>query len=414
MPSWKQNALSYLSWAVCLAYVGLLLSLPISNITLFLLLGCCLVVNSVASIRTSIQSSLPIQLLILFYVLHIVGLLYTQNIDNGLFVLEKKVTLLVLPIILFPALQQLPTQDKSDLLLRLGLITIASSLAFVAIALLKAFLYNYGLAFHRDYFPSIPYVFYAMYFSTGSLLLLNSIYERCPYSRRKIFVMFLLTAYSLGFLVLLSSKTGIIAYIFGLTYFLWLRLPSRRLFYLSFVAILLSLTLSLIVYPTTLNRFVELKKNLAVITSDKLSEHENFTGLNLRLFFWRISLTQLLEDKTIVTGVGTGDAQDYLDRAYEKHDLDNFGYMHFDPHNEWVMMLLQLGILGVGCFGAVYGVGWWMATKLVNLYFIFFLWSTLCFSFSESILESNKGIVFFALFFCVLHQPSAKNLSIRN
>ena len=400
--------LGYLSWTVCAAYIGLLFSIPISNITLYILLTCCLFVNSFSLVSKSIRSSLPIQLLILFYILHIVGLLYSENLDNGLFVLEKKVTLLVLPVILFPSLQQLTTQEKSNLLFRLGTITIASSIAFVIIAASKQFLYNYELAFHRDYFPSIPYVYYALYFATGSLLLLNSIYERWQYSFTKILIMLLLTIYSLGLLVILSSKTGILAYVTGLAFFLYVRLPSRRMFYLSVIVVLFSLILSLIIYPPTMNRFVELKDNLNVITADKLGDHENFTGLNLRLYFWKISLSQLWEDNRLIGGMGTGDAQDYLNKIYEDHNLDNYGYKYFDPHNEWVMMLLQLGIIGMGCLAMVYGAGWWLARKSANLNFLFLLWGTLCFSFSESILESNKGIVFFALFFSILCQSVNK------
>ena len=409
MSDWKEEVLNYLSWAVCLAYIGLFFSIQYSNITLFILLGCCLLSLKLSILKKSIQSSLPIQLLILFYLLHIVGVLYSQNFDNGLFVLEKKVTLLVFPVILFPAIQQLSAKDKSNLFFRLGLITILSSVVFLGIGVSKIILYQYELAFHRDYFPSIPYVFYAMYFAAGSLLLLNSLYERLQHSKVKILIMLLVTVYSLALLVIIASKTGILAYITGLAYFLYLKLSSNRLFYLSFGSALLVLALALVIYPTTLNRFIELNDNLAVLQEDKLTNQQKFTGLSLSLFFCKISASQLWEDNRLIAGVGTGDAQDYLNQVYKRHNLDHYGYMYFDPHSQWIMTLLQLGIIGFALLIAVFVSGWKKISGMMNLDFRLFAWIAFCFSLSESLLEANKGVVFIALFFCLLCKDKESN-----
>src|SRR6185369_10389606 len=107
-------------------------------------------------------------------------------------------------------------------------------------------------------------------------------------------VYLLLIGYSLGMLVLISSKTGILSYTIGLGYFLYVQLTSRRLFYVSIAGVILSLSLFLVIYPSTLNRFLELNKNLSVVQEDNLKNYEEFTGLNLRLYFWKSSVTQLL------------------------------------------------------------------------------------------------------------------------
>ena len=166
--------------------------------------------------------------------------------------------------------------------------------------------------------------------------------------------------------------------------------------------VLFSLTILLVLYPTTLHRFTELTGNLAVIRKDTLKDYQEFNGLNLRLYFWKASVTQLYEDNRWPAGVGTGDGQDYLDQAYIKRHLDNYGYLGYDPHNQWIITLLQLGLIGVGLLGSVFLFGLWGAYKRENLAFILFAWVIFCFSLSESILEVNKGVVFFALFFCVL------------
>ena len=411
MSSWREKLSGYLVWAVCAAYIGLFFDITISNITLFILLGCCLLILTIPRFVAAIKSSISVQLLIAFYLLHVVGLLYSENLNYGFFVLEKKATLLAMPLIFFPALQYLSKDERASLLFWLGIITVLSSFVFLGIATFKAVTCHDPLAFHRDYFASIPYVFYSIYFATGCLLLLYSLYERLSPGNTRVVILLIVIIYSLGLLVLISSKTGIIAYVIALIYFLYIKLRSKRLFFMSMAGVLFSLAMLLVLYPTTLHRFTELTGNLAVVREDTLKDYQEFNGLNLRLYFWKTSVTQLYADNRLVAGVGTGDGQDYLDQAYIKRHLDLYGYLGFDPHNQWVITLLQLGLIGVALLGSVFLFGCRKAYKTNNLAFIFFAWVLFCFSLSESILEANKGVVFFALFFCVLCAPARNKVT---
>ncbi len=391
-----------MSWLFCLAYAGLFFELPISNVTIVLLLVGCLITLNVGKLKKSISANWPIRLMLLFYLLHIIGLLYSENLSNGLFVLEKKVTLLLFPVLLFPTLQQLPALEKSKLFLGIGIITIGSSLIFMITAILKKYFYSYSLAFHPDFFASIPYVFYGIYFAMGSLFLLSTLNEWWEASPRKLMILSLLVMYSLGALVIIGSKTGIISYVTGLALFLYLKLRSRKLFSLSLVAVGVALCIFLLLYPETLNRFKVLSRNLSVLSEETLKNDEEFTGLNLRLYIWKTAVSQLWKDNLLITGVGTGDEQDYLDKAYEEKKLQNYGFMHFDPHNQWVSTLVQLGIIGVIILGFVFHTAWRSSRKGGQINFLFFAIIMLCYSFSESILEANKGVVFFALMFCLV------------
>ncbi len=402
MSSLKEKLPGYLSWAVCAAYVGLFFDIALSNIMLFILLGCCLLTSSLRSFLAAVKSSRSIQLLIVFYLLHVIGLAYSHNFNYGLFVLEKKATLMAMPLLIFPAMQSLSNEEHSILVLRLGIITILSSLVFLCIAAFNTWTCHDPMAFHRDYFASIPYVFYSIYFATGCLLLLDSLPERMHNIRSRFLIMLVVIIYSLALLVLISSKAGIVAFVIGLAYLLYHKLTSKRVFFLSMIGVGLSLAVLLAAYPTTLHRFTELTGNLKVVNEESLQDYQEFNGLNLRLYFWKTSVTQLWQDQELLTGVGTGDGQDYLDQAYIKRHLDKYGYLGFDPHNQWIITLLQLGLVGVALLGSVFIASWWKARKTHNMAFQYFAWVILCFSFSESILEANKGVVFFSLFFSVL------------
>jgi O-antigen ligase len=402
MPMWKEKATNYFSWPVCLAWAGLLFSIAASNATLFVLLIFCLLSFSFSGTIAAIRGSLPVKLILLFYILHLPGLLYSENLANGWFVLEKKVTLLLLPLLLFPAWQSVPHAVRSSTGLRLGAITIGSSMVFLIWGFIEKFVNHSELAFHRDHFASIPYVFYSIYFAIGSLIFLGAMYVRWKSQRMRLIGSLSVVLYSLALLVVISSKTGILAYVVGIGYFLFVKVQSRKFFYLSAAGVVVSLLLMLAIYPETLNRFTELTSNLSVLQKDKLVGYEEFTGLNLRLFFWKISIGQLWLDGNMVAGVGTGDAQDYLDMTYKIHHLDQYGYLQYDAHNQWVMTLLQLGLTGVACLAATFIAGFRAAQKAGDINFRFFLWIILCFSFSESLMEANKGVVLFALLFAIL------------
>lgn len=145
---------------------------------------------------------------------------------------------------------------------------------------------------------------------------------------------------------------------------------------------------------------------MEVINKEELVDPEEFTGLNLRLYFWKTSVTQLWEDNRIITGIGTGDSQNYLNNVYKRRHLDQYGYEGFDAHNQWIMTLLQFGIIGVVGLASIFISGLWVSLKDGNINWQFFAIVIFAFTLSESVLESNKGIVFFALFFCLLSKPA--------
>jgi O-antigen ligase len=126
------------------------------------------------------------------------------------------------------------------------------------------------------------------------------------------------------------------------------------------------------------------------------------------LLFWKLSVGHLWKDNSIITGVGTGDAQDYIDSIYNLPSYKLYGYIGWDSHNQWIFTLIQIGVAGVLVMALLYAKYLKEAFKKMDLNFMAFLLITFWFSFSESILESNKGIVFFSLFFTILAAPYSK------
>lgn len=333
----------------------------------------------------------------LIYGLQIIGLLYTSNLQTGFFILEKKLSLILIPLIVLPVVLKFDP-DLKALFKKLGIITILSSVVLIILAGIKSLFLHDPRAFYFEEVTSIHYVYYSIYFACGSLILIDSVFESSH--QRKTLVIILLFAYSLCVLVLVASKTGMMAFGAAAVVVLYRRIENRKIFAVALIMMALLSTVFLYFNETTRNRFVGLDEHLSILKLDDFRGKEvHITDLNMRLLFWKISVSNLWKENAILTGVGTGDAQDFIDALYVLPQYDLRGYIGWDSHNQWVYTLIQLGIIGFAAMALLYGRYFLLAWKKNNLAFLSFLIITSLFTLSESILESNKGIVFVALLF---------------
>jgi O-antigen ligase len=397
---------SIFTWLVGATYVGMFFPIAISNIPLIILFVFCLVHIRPSEIIACIKKYRFAQLFIAMYLLQMVGLLYTKNYPAGFFMLEKKICFLLIPVLVLPTFIKLKIEPKSILRI-LGIITVASSLVLFCIAFYRKFILNDPQAFFFESFGDfegfspIHYVYYAMYFGCGSLMLIDSLYEQIKNHKFRWLAVSGLYAYSLGVMTLVASKTGIGVFILATLVFLFFKIPNKKIVAVSFFAVALLTFLLLSFNETTQSRFKGLTDHLSMVADGEKIKDTNFNGLNMRLLFWKIQLLHTWKDGNILTGVGTGDNQDYIDALYRLPQY-KLSYIGWDSHNQWVYTLVQVGIVGVLLMGALYFYYVIKAVRSVDVKLLPFLIITLGFSFTESILESNKGIVFFTFFFCFL------------
>ncbi len=387
---------------VYLIYAGLLLPSLIANYILIGFLIFCLFFLIKEKLWSYPFDNKLTLLLVLFYLLHIVGLLYTENTKQGLFDLEKKISLIAIPLLASPLFNQLTFVNIHRLRIGIGLISLASSLGYLAFAGFRYYIMFDKDAFYFENFIPYNYVYFSYYFSFAILCLMYEFWTVTIKPFWRFAILFVLPAYALAILTVVSSKMGIISFLVGYFVLLIFYIKNYKLVIAGVVSILLISVLLISTNITTLERFINLKEKVEILKKDKYSYDEPFTGLTLRLTFWRLAVKHLVEDDTYVFGTGTGDAQDYLNKIYALHNLDAGGYKDFNPHNQWVQTFLQLGLLGVFLLALIFTLSVIRAIKNNNFILLLFLIISLCFALSESILEVNKGIVFFSLFITIL------------
>lgn len=410
-----KNKTTILLWLIGITYAGLFFPLRVSNIFLILMVVCCAFATAPRDLLLALRHNVFSKLILIFFTLHLIGLLYTSNLDNGLFVLEKKIWLLAIPLFVVPAIAR-HRQSSGSIFRWIGILSLLSSVVLLMIATYRHYILDYPQAF--DYitgnqfegFTPIHYVYYSMYFATGSVFLLDDIFDKMVNKKYGILLIFILITYSLGIVFLVASKMAIFVYGFVVIVFLYFKIHKKRFF--AFCIVMLTVLAGAFFYlnEATRSRFEGLGADLTILDQAVLPEKVEFTGLNLRLLFWKINIQHAWQDGVLLTGVGTGDAQDYIDSIYSLPQYKLYGYLGWDSHNQWVYSLLQLGVLGVLSLACLYFFSFKLAIRNRDLKLLAFLIITLFFSLTESILELNKGIVFFSLIFALLTSRYTKTL----
>ncbi len=201
------------------------------------------------------------------------------------------------------------------------------------------------------------------------------------------------------FILIASSRTGwitnILLHIIFLTIIITNKKFSKKIF--VYVIIFLIPFVSIIyINPTIKLRFNELVKNaINVENSKKVS-----SSSNVRRKTWLTS-TKLIKKKWLF-GYGTGIGKKALKEQNKKDGYDYMYKKNFNAHNQFLQVLIDHGLIG---FLILLFYSFFMIySSIVKKKFIFtiFLCIIILNFLTESILETQSGVIFFAFFNTIL------------
>lgn len=360
-----------------------------------------------------------------FYLFHVIGLFYSSNSVVGFFELEKKLTLLIFPVVFATS----TTLDRKKIFIVLYCFVFA---CFVAVVLCLSNAIYFSLRGDNSYFfyhqlGSLLH-FHAVYFSVYLgfsicilIYFLQEKWERKSWTL-KIMLVFLIILF-LSFLFLLSSKTVIVSVLFiTVLYLLIIMYRKKKILIgiLFFVSIPVFAVMVVKSSPNIQNRFNELsKENYFEVL--KLNDYRDFqfTGGTIRVAIWKSVFEILNEENAWFLGVGTGDSQDLLTKKYIKKNiypgdgiLGHIGFIDYNAHNQYFQFLITLGLSGLLIFLVILFWPFFYKNSEFNTLQILFLSIFLAFCFTESALCSHKGVVFYAFFnsLFIFNSQAKKNL----
>ena len=354
-----------------------------------------------------------------FYILYLVGMLYSKNMRYGFFDLQVKLSLLIFPIIFatidkgFP-LQKLTTNVYKALvagcltgtLILLGIATIS----FINSHDLHVFFY---IGFSKFIHPS----YLSMYLNLAVGILAYYLFNKKQKLSSGSRVLFLILAIYFSIMIgLLSSKAGIFSLLLlSLMITIYLVKVNKQV-WIGLVFIIVVIALFYTGYNLLPNIAGRFKKAESALKVQNNNSPENMESNSERLVVWKAGIKVIQEHP--VFGVGTGDVKDALLSEYQKENNLLVYNLRLNAHNQYIQTQIALGIPGILLLVFFLVLPGWLSFR--NKQYLYFSFLAV-FAFNilvESMLEVQAGVIYYAffnsLFFFVLASSKVNSLSEKN
>ena len=349
---------------------------------------------------------------ILLFLMHVLSALMSTNHHEGWAIVERRLSLLAFPLILFR-----PISVKELRIVSLAFVS--GVITALIVCYCKAFPFFFhsgdvGVFFYHRLSEAIH--MNAVYLSAYVILCLHVLLYLMDWKNRNLKLLFLTGfAFLVISIIMLESKMMLFILVMGFTFWFFRFSPFKskqnRVSYITGTLFFLTI---LFIIPQTKSRFrTEFHTDLTVLKKDSFNDDTRFTGTSLRLQIWKQCFGIQSEKKAWFTGVGTGDFQDLLNNKYRQlkiytgnPSLHDTGYIGYGPHNEYIELLFSLGPLAFILFLYLIFFQFRIAWKSNNYLYLQVLFLFCLFCVTESVLSTNKGIVFFTFFLVLLNSRS--------
>jgi O-antigen ligase len=371
-------------WEVvlCLLSISLATTLKINGLIVIMILVLWAVSASYKKPDFGYLKNSALLALILFFLLHVIGLFYTENLKVGFAYIERIYTLLAFPLIMGSILTQNPNLRKKVLL--------SFSVSVLAISSLYLFLdeemLNKILTVNRTY--QGMYLLFSI-----SILLYYSFLTPGKHPVKLRVISWGLIAYNIFLLVRAGSKMPILVFPLLLVVFLFYHYKQNRKIVLPLVLVITALV-SISVFITR-NKF----------TSERLQRLLNERFDYIRYRNWETNL-RLIREHPIV-GVGTGDAFDELQKKRETwwHEY----IYEYNSHNQYLETTIRVGLVGLAVLLLCLFLLFKYSLKSNDFIFLSFIMIFAISCLTESLLLRQKGVLFFSFFAPFLLSTLRKN-----
>jgi len=338
----------------------------------------------------------------ILYMLYIVGISYSSVMhgqEGALFDLEVKLSLLIFPL-LFATIDF--SGFKSDFFKMVQKAFVLGSIIGSVFLFNNAVLsYFYENDFSVFYYSNLSAHFHpsylAMYFTFDVAIILSWLIGNRQINSSKKTISILLILYFQVFIILLSSKAGILSV--GVIYiifaiYIFLNKSYRTLTsVLTPLLLLISFVAILFMFPRSYGRFVSVVSSIEHEETLPANTHESSAA---RILVWK-SAIEVIKDNSVF-GVGTGDVKQELRKVYKEKNIESAYEDHLNAHNQFIQTTVALGIIGLLVLLSFFILPFIYAYKNNNPLYILFL-AIIGFHFLfESMLERQAGVVFYAFF----------------
>jgi len=311
-----------------------------------------------------------------------IGLIYSQDLNAGLAVMETNFSFLAIPVVI----SRCPVIDKVKLseifqAFKLGLLCASLvCLGFAAYQYIQNpniqlfFFYKFtdAIRSHPTYFA-----YYLIFAISVELFIVYYENESHQQLLRYLTILFLILI-----LILTGGQTAFIGILFVFSFFILKFLIEEKTIKKKIAVGFVVLMLSCMFLISMIVKEVPLK--------DLNDSWE-------RAVLWDSAISAI---NNLFLGVGTGDYRIALNEYYMSHGLDQFASESYNAHNQGIQILFSNGIIGLFSFAIMIVRPLFLAVQYKNILTILCFFPFLVYGVTEAFLGRYQGIVFFAL----LHQ----------
>jgi O-antigen ligase len=346
------------------------------------------------------------KLVLLFCALYlpvIIGTLYSENLDGAITQLRIKIPFLVLPVI-FGCTDILNKRIYNNIFRSFAVFTLAGCVYCMGAGFVNYIqngsteqLHGYPLVVLK-YMPPFVFAFFCL---LSLAYILNEIsFARIKKPLHKTISIILLVSLSL-FLFLLGNRNILFCWIIVVIFFCFRLIKTSANRILFFIVLVAALIAGIILNPS-LNRqwkdMTDFSANNTITLDANRSLGRGWGGKAIRVAIWQCSADIL--KKNWLAGVGTGDAQDALQNAYEERKF-YFASRHntYNAHDQYLQQTIAFGIAGIVIFllCLLVPLFLYIRSSQYTLYILFLIcFMVICLT--DSILEVSKGVVLYSFF----------------
>lgn len=391
-------------------YTGLILTLVISNSLNSILIILFIIFNLITLSKAGLLKLFSDRLLILtasLFLVYIISFLLSENKTYAVKVLERNISLFLLPAAVFSSIYKRP-EFNIKLILRnfVYIISVLLLISFV-LALIKNFNFNFNndyplLKFKSWFFTyhylasniNISAIYLSLFVSLTACFVIIDIIGRENYKlkvNKNIKWLWLLII--ITFLFLLSARTILLTTCLITSFLIFnYAKKEKKIPLFIFITLILLFGLSIIIYNNDVLR-------LRITSAFMFYEDTKYFGggLSSRVHQWQ-SILKELQNNNLLFGVGIGDVNEGYSLAYKKYDLDWALKNNFNSHNMYLEILFSSGILGLITLLLLFTESSITAIKHKDLKYMLFLILFIIAGITESLLNRQYGIIYFLIF----------------
>ncbi len=339
------------------------------------------------------------------YFIHLIGLLYSTNISEGWKDVETKLTLFLFPLLLFSIGFKNYNAEKRKLLK--GFISgcfVASLYCLISSTYVyyttgeNTFAYEDLSAF---LFSHPGYQAMYMSFAFFTLIHYQVFSKEAPLFGRTINL--ILGCFFLVMVFLFTSRTVVLGTIL-LSTITTLIISFRKFGALKAIGItgLSGILLLGILW------LVPASQHRMKAAIDSFQSESNVKAKpNVRIDIWSSSIEAIKTNPII--GTGTGDIQDHLMSFYKRNEITKAILSNYNAHNQFLQTAIALGAIGLIVLLMNFVIPIILGFKSGDYLLLMFLFLFIIFSLTESSLEKQQGVLYYAFFNSLLSLGFFKN-----